>query len=215
MDTVPEQVQKMFNEEYGIKVAYNSKTGTLYYDGEIETENTVSTSAKNTWIKELKKGETSEGKLVFGFQLGHDEKVSTPVGERVFEMSINYGAADQKSSTTFIDLADFDGQNLLGEWVTDQNTTYDSRSMNLGRVMEHEFLGHIINGLNDPKDGDNNTGETVDLVNSYREDIGVDKRKSYTTGLLRFGPTNSSKVNSAFLPNEKAVSTIKNKIIVE
>lgn len=31
MSTIPDQVQTMFNSEYGIKVGYNSKTGMLYY----------------------------------------------------------------------------------------------------------------------------------------------------------------------------------------
>jgi len=43
---IPDKVQSMYNQEYGITVGYNSETGMLYKTGDFETENKNFTNSK-------------------------------------------------------------------------------------------------------------------------------------------------------------------------
>src|SRR5690606_37882391 len=96
------RVQKMFNEEYGIKVGYNSKTKMLYYDGEVETVNNVSSKAKNIIVNALKETDSKKiksfGEVTFGYDL--EKQNGAPGG-------ILHGGSQRGTGLVGIDLADF------------------------------------------------------------------------------------------------------------
>ena len=207
---IPEQVQQMFNEEYGIVVSYDAETGMLSYAGEIETDKDISEKAKEAWINALNVDNDFDASIVFGFQLGYDKSVDTgTIGMRNIEESVIYGVTNSETKRAFIDLADFDGQEALGEWISEG--PFDTRTLNLARIVEHEVIGHAINGLKDPGKEERNymTGDVIDIINSYRRDLKLTERSDYREGIIHFGKGTNNP--HAFSPNE-IISEIRNKV---
>jgi RHS repeat-associated protein len=186
-NTIPEQVQNTFAQEYGIELGYNSDTHMLYgseikenqnegmvdemgqdYDHIQESHSPTATSA---FMKELGEGH-SKASLTFGYNLSIEtEGVS---------MQVVYGLTERHSKSSVIDLADFDGDKLK---FADYNSFHraepvPTRAENLGRVIEHEFLGHALGGWSDnlgtsPGDNENK------VCNPIRAELGLPFRISY------------------------------------
>ena len=113
VNNIPQLVQKMFNEEYGIRVGYNSKTNMLYYVGEVETDLQVSSSAKNMFASALKdtrnarKSQRKYGIFHFGYNLGpnHIAGANQTVDGAASTNGIPYDEA-------YIDLDDYTNEGL-------------------------------------------------------------------------------------------------------
>ena len=142
LNNIPKVVQKMFNDEYGIKVGYNSKTGMLYYDGEVDTNQEVSESAKGIIVGALKETDSKKikkfGEITFGYNL--EKQNGAPGG--IF----GGGASGNRVG---IDLADFRSDGGL------KNMIYNGvpiRTYNMARVFEHEWIGHVMNNVGDRAD---------------------------------------------------------------
>ncbi len=196
LSKVPLVVQRMFNREYGIKVGYNSDTEMLYYDGEIDTNNKVSKSAKDIIVGALKETDSKKtkgfGSITFGYNL------KNPNGG--INSDVN-GGGTHAYRDAYIDLSDFNG--------TGRQKGYDYknvpvRALNLGRVFEHEWIGHVLNKTGD-RDGlrrfDINPGGAASVVNEFRREMGLPIRLNYGTtnvytGTMFFG-SNTLSVKSA------------------
>ncbi|MEO9954205.1 hypothetical protein [Nonlabens sp.] len=159
---------------------------------------------------ELKNGSTSEGKLVFGYNIGSEDSSVTVAGQTVnVSNPIGYGSTNMETKTAYVDLADFDGQNALGSWVSETGN-FSKRMFNLGRLVEHEFIGHAVGGLRDPSSvNGRQTGDTVDLINIFRGEMELPHRSDYRSGFLHFNKGTDNP--SAFRPSE-AISKINKKL---
>lgn len=175
-NVIPDQLQKSFNDEYGIKIGYNAETKMLYYDGETKTDKKISESAKKEWMEQLKLGYTSDSKLEFGYNIGRG---SLPYRSGGRPEGIQW--ADTRFKTTYIDLADFQNGNAKGSIAGGgEGFDWDPRSFNLARILEHDFIGHNVKGLSDPKVGSGDSkGDVVRLVNTYEKEMGVLQRAQY------------------------------------
>ncbi len=74
LNSVPKNVQKMFNEEFGISVGYNSDTNMLYLEGEIDSDLSQSESATGLLVGALTDTNTGKnadkhGTIRFGYNL--------------------------------------------------------------------------------------------------------------------------------------------------
>lgn len=194
-DQIPDEVQKMFNDEYGIKVAYDINTKTLFYEGEIGPSLETSQSLKDAWIYQLQKGCISDASLIFGYNLAISSNgVSATVQFGITEIP------EIESATAVIDLADFDGQKLEGATYGNPLRMYpaavNERDANLARIVEHEFFGHGVERLSDyPNDVfGSNPGPVELLMNSYKLEMGVNLRLIYGMGVsaskgeINYGP---------------------------
>ncbi len=182
---IPQELQEMFNSEYGIVVGYNSDTKMLYQVDECDPDQNISMTAKGALEQELQVGCVSENALVFGYNLG----VSANVSGKDVSGPIVGGLNISPIKTSYIDLADFDN----GMWEdaqygsTETSPFYttrcidDPRTFNLARVFEHEYIGHNIYGLSDePKDNTGfNPGPCSIAVNKFSQEIGLDMRITY------------------------------------
>jgi len=174
-NAIPEAVQKMFNSEYGISVGYNSKTGMLYYTGEVETENTVSESAKETIVSALsddvggKKAVKKYGEIVFG-----DGNFS----DRPPALTVTHGASNRRIAWINLDNFNKDGSSNKFDYSQLDALGISRRVFNLGRTFEHEWIGHVVNkkgdGLNELR-----PGPTVSIVNKFRREMGLEQRLNY------------------------------------
>lgn len=69
---IPKKLQKAFNEEYGIKIAYDKENEMLYYKGECAPAyEKISPTAIAHWKRELSRDQISKGKLLFGYNFGY------------------------------------------------------------------------------------------------------------------------------------------------
>jgi len=164
-NSIPEEVQKSFQQEYGITVAYDN--GKLYKSGDYKTDLKVSESAKSEWESALGTG-TTEQSLVFGYNFGVDASVSIMQEKGNNTHNIGFGAYDPAFKVAYIDIGDV--------------LKSTPREDNLARTMEHEFIGHGVKGMHDPTGAaltSTATGDVVDLVNSYRKEMGLGERTSY------------------------------------
>lgn len=174
LNFVPNRVQKMFNEEYGIKVGYNSKTKMLYYDGEVETVNNVSSKAKNIIVNALKETDAKKiksfGEVTFGYDL--EKQNGAPGG-------ILHGGSQRGTGLVGIDLADFNDDGSTKGYIYNN---LPIRAYNMGRIFEHEWIGHILRGEGDNPASvrdDINPGGAVSVVNEFRIELGLPIRINY------------------------------------
>jgi hypothetical protein len=66
-DSSPQKLHKAFNEEYGMKIAYDKENEMLYHDGDCTPAyEKVSPTAIEHWKRELNPKQISKGKLLFG-----------------------------------------------------------------------------------------------------------------------------------------------------
>jgi hypothetical protein len=178
---IPEVVQKQFQQEYGITLGYEN--GKLFKAGDFKTDKKVSQSAKQEWENVL--GSTnSDIKLVFGYEIATGMNPTKPV---TFTSPVSKGLYIENQKTAFIDLADFrDDGTIFGAAIaygSDKNKKLDysitSRSNNLARVLEHEFLKHGICKMTDDDPGLCPTGEVEYEINKFRIQMGVPTMNSY------------------------------------
>ncbi|HWY37980.1 MAG TPA: hypothetical protein VNY73_05440, partial [Bacteroidia bacterium] len=173
-NVIPDVVQNMYQKEYGITVGYAN--GKLYKAGDYQTNEKVSSDAKAEWEKTLGT-ENTEQSLVFGYDLALS--IIPTINGGQLDDEVVMGKYVNMQKTAFIDLADFSkegqisGSYMIG--VGDVNVT--SRSDNLARVMEHEFLCHGVMGLTD--EGFDGLGAVENQLNIYRTQMGIPLRDSY------------------------------------
>jgi RHS repeat-associated protein len=130
---IPWQVQKMFNEEFGIKVGYNAKTKMLFYVEDYDSDLSQSESATNILKKALQDDNSGKkhGLLVFGFNITSNKDGGIVRGGEWMPGI---------PGTTQINIASFDdnGKSKL----VDYNNKLPVRAFNMARVFEEEYLGH-------------------------------------------------------------------------
>ncbi len=182
---VPEKVQKTFNEEWGMKVKYekgDDGVGYLVYAGDIEgwEDVNISADAREMMMSELSPDCISdEVSLVFDYHKKEAFYTNYPSGE----IYLNLNAIN-----TDLSLKPIDNSKL--------NTPEAKRSMNFGRVFEHEFL-HARGDIHDfTGDLENITyrgiknqfktqpGPVVAGVNHFRRQMGLEnyQRLIYKSG---------------------------------
>ena len=132
----------------------------------------VSEAARNEWISVLKPGIRNRAKTSYD-----DGRINVNMtltfGKNPYGDSP--GAGDMNTGEAFIDLSYFDKNSNL-KW--ENNLPSDAkRTANLGRVMEHEFLGHAKRGWDDynvSSIGGAESRTTISLVNSFRVGMGLE-----------------------------------------
>ena len=171
---IPNRVQKMFNTEYGIKVGYNSKTKSLYYDGEIETVNKVSEKAKRIIIDALKETDSKKierfGEITFGYNL---EMMNGRPG------GIFGGGSQRGTNLVGIDLADYNEDGSYKKYIYNN---LPIRSANMARDFEHEWIGHILGGVGDTwgiEKDELNPGAAASIVNEFLSEMNLPIRLNY------------------------------------
>jgi len=212
--SIPEEVQKMFNEEYGVKVAYEN--GKLYSTGNSMGPNQKqSESAKKEVDKYL--GDTNwEGELVFGYGLEVEMLYKGEMSTAAVQFGLHVGGPLNK---TFIDLADFSPGSQLPLGLSIEGDDIDTRTLNMARVFEHEFLGHAVNMLLDDVTFKNPRGGTVDLVNQYRSQMGLVERLDYSPSsvagkiYITFGNASTESIKSAFEIDDKKTKEVSKSLL--
>ncbi|MEO6720119.1 MAG: hypothetical protein ABIN67_07120 [Ferruginibacter sp.] len=189
---LPDKVQKMFNSEYGIKVGYNSKTNMLYYDGEVETDNKVSPTAKSKLVSILsstdskKKSLKKFGDIVIGHN-GLTTSSGTSVDESdgmAGELPIRIlGLGSRHSLYWNVDAFNDDDLTLKSlDFSGLTSRGYSTRTFNMARQFEHEFFGHGIQRRGDPSNGEFKAGKVEFLPNLFRTEMGLPLRANYGIG---------------------------------
>jgi len=174
-NSIPEDFQNSFRQEYGITLGYEN--GKLFKSGDFNTSNKVSPDAKNMWESLLGENNPEEG-LVFGYNLANT--MLPTKGKPTLSDPIVFG--NFINGTAYIDLADFEYGEIKGNTVlTNGNGGFNSRMDNLARIIEHEYLGHGIMDLSDgPSKNDvNKLGGVENYLNTFRVQMGVPQRVSY------------------------------------
>jgi RHS repeat-associated protein len=206
--TIPKAVQKMFNDEFGIKVGYNAKTNMLYYDGNVDSDLSQSESATGGLVSALKDNNTGRNSDKHGTILfGHDLK-DMKTGARIQGGAWTRTGGLYRNGVTQIDLADFDskGNNAFFEFSKAMNP----RSFNMARIFEHEYFGHGGNMLGAGADGGlYTTGKAVRATNVFRRERKLNERLHYGYGsnIIYFGNTGNYSSRGA---QRKAVKNMVN-----
>ncbi len=189
---IPQKLHKVFNEEYGIKIAYDKENEMLYHEGDCSPAyDKISQTAIEHWKRELNPETTSKGKLLFGYNFGYkiinnDETFPVFLGECPYTME------HRKHSIAFVDLGDYD-DNLQPLGVTykleESDDAYDvyhiekpkftNRYMGLARGLEHEFIGHVILNYFDLPDLKRQETTEIEILlgNVIRKEIDIPERK--------------------------------------
>ncbi|MCP9751020.1 hypothetical protein EGI32_08555 [Ferruginibacter sp. HRS2-29] len=187
-NAIPDLVQKMYNKEYGIKVGYNAKTQMLYYDGDVETDEKVSQSARSMLIAHLSSTDSKEksmrkfGDIVFGYT-----GIKTTNGN---EVSASHGMAGTNfirilgrgsRHTLFVNMDAYNDDLTLKEWDYSGLTSrgFSKRTFNMARMYEHEYFGHGIKRKQDPSREGFTAGKVEFLPNLFRTEMGLPKRSNY------------------------------------
>jgi RHS repeat-associated protein len=194
---IPQALADAFAKEYGIKLGYNAETGMLGGSVMENAGSGVSTEGQEMMMNELGTTE-SKASLVVGFNLGYIDDEALGGGYK----EVAYGQVARGTKTAFIDLGDFDKQgNLLG-------VTYpkglNKRTLNIARVIEHEFLGHAVNDKRDDNTylSEVDKGSTERSIESIRKGLNLLPRLSYYSerngqGGIWFGYPSSSDPSKA------------------
>ncbi len=165
---MPDIVYRMFKDEFGVIVKYDSENSRLLFVKKTKTRLSQSETATKRFIEALQQTEkwAKHKKLVFGYEI------------LSYAGSVNAGSAVSRAA--FIDLADFDKNQLPKQLKFFNFKNNDSRTYNLARVFEHEFLGHVyINTYGNGDGGLYNKGKVVDIVNLYRRERRLLERLNY------------------------------------
>jgi len=176
MTEIPEIVKKLFRMEYGIEVVYNQ--GHLQYGGNASASGAISSIAYDMIMKLLTEFSPPGAKpLYFGYKIStiDGQILGGVTGKDQFDMGPPY---------IKIDLDDFNEFNLMLKGTITPPAGFPQRANNLGRIIEHEWLGHEIRKLGDnmfPSVQDEILPGQVEiiLVNKIREQLGVPVRINY------------------------------------
>lgn len=191
---IPDAVQKMFNNEYGIEIGYNSETQMLYFKGDATTDNKVSQTARQKMMEMLssaytkKKSERKYGELFFGYS-GLQNKSGIDVSLANTDHPIRLfgflGAGHRGS--VYINLDAFNNDMTVKNFdytgLTDKSHT--TRTFNMARIFEHEFFGHIIQRRFDPSNEETSAGKVEVLPNLFRREMGLPLRSNYGVNTRR------------------------------
>lgn len=232
---IPRKLQKAFNEEYGIKIAYDKENEMLYYKGECAPAyEKISPTAIAHWKRELSRDQVSKGKLLFGYNFGYETYINGDSYDKqgnllkdfyIKHKEVNRGIVpgyrkviknfkyedgsigdkiwDMIGDIACIDLGDFE-ENLIEKGIlyklNIQKERYEAfklkppeftnRYSGLPRVLEHEFIGHVLLKLTDQhdeltqqeKDTLGPVPTEAKLGNVIRREIDLPDRKNYTRG---------------------------------
>ncbi|MGM5630691.1 hypothetical protein O2K51_07275 [Apibacter raozihei] len=237
---IPPKLHKAFNEEYGIKIAYDKENEMLYHEGDCDPAyEKVSPTAIEHWKRELNPETISKGKLLFGYNFGYEayseskdkdgntydknenllkdfhikqkniDKGTVPGYRKVIKNyqykdgSIGNKIWDMIGNIACIDLGDFN------DYLVDKGVSYNlniekeryqvfklkppeftNRYSGLPRVLEHEFIGHVIMKLtDDPYEWNSVQKNTLgpnpvegELGNVIRRELDLPDRLNYTRG---------------------------------
>jgi RHS repeat-associated protein len=190
----PEKVEQVFRDEYGIelkteerkflgiKIGYklvaDLEASESLYDETTGTSTTsglkVSESARYDWLKELYPSNKSAGSIEFGWG-----------GGMVAQMKV-FGGEISPGGTAVIDLS------IVNDDYSMKDINYGDvpvRTINLARIMEHEYLGHVIGRVPDfPYSWSDQKwrthaafypGGAASIVNKYRSQISLPERWNY------------------------------------
>ncbi len=177
---IPDLLQNQFQQEYGITLGYEN--GKLFKAGDYETDKAVSADAKSAWEKMLG-AENTEQKLVFGYYLSLKYELGVFGNNNITyndPLPITMGGFVDSNKTGYLDLGDFsaDGMPSKGRLSGDLSI-WNPRTINFARILEHEFLGHGINGTLDNVTHLNPRGDNVDYVNGFRSQMNLIHRANY------------------------------------
>lgn len=230
---IPKKLQKAFNEEYGIKIAYDKENEMLYYKGECAPAyEKISPTAIAHWKRELSRDQISKGKLLFGYNFGYEvysdnidttyDKDNVLIEDVYAKLPVNKGivpgfrkkvykkyedGSEGFIKDTFIgniaciDLGDFE-DNLMVKFTyyklpSSSESQFKEfkiplpeltpRHIGLTRVLEHEFIGHVLLKLTDDKydlfskeyTKEGPTQVEAKLCNIIRREIEIPDRISY------------------------------------
>ena len=188
LSNVPDAVQKMFQNEFGITVGYNSETSMLYLSGEYDSELSQSEDATGMLVEALTdtntgKNSDKHGTIIFGYNLKGIRNGTVDGGEW------DRTPPAYKNGLTQIDLGDYDSNGKYE--VFDYNKSLNSRSFNMARTFEHEYLGHQRLRTGGFGDGSGySMGRIVESVNQFNRQRGIPERLNYNTnGYIFFGNT--------------------------
>jgi len=184
LNNVPDVVQKMFQDEFGISVGYNAETNMLYLDGEVDSELSQSESATGFLVDALTDTNTGKdakkhGTIRFGYNLKGFQNGTVEGGE--------WNKTD--GGLTQIDLADYDSN---GKYKTfGYGSGLNPRAFNMARTFEHEYLGHQRLGIGGGGDGSGyGMGRVVESANLYARERGLPERLNYYSNhYIFFGNT--------------------------
>lgn len=169
----------MFNEEFGIKIGYNTDTEMLYF---VESELSQSEDATNSLtdaLKDTNGGSDSDkhGRIEFGYN------------RRRRDGSGNVSLGVYSSGWTQIDLAAFHSNG------DDKNVRYSSalnhRAFNMARIFEHEYFGHFKTEAG-ADGGRFSMGSAVEISNVFSRQRNLPERPHYGDGYdnrIYFGST--------------------------
>jgi len=125
--------------------------------------------------------------LIAGYNIGFAVTID---GKILDSQHVEYGVHIPGTSRTFVDLAHFDEKGQLLGLVVSAGLA--SRSLNLARVVEHEYFGHALDELKDDphnlilSNGPLDPGPNENMLNKLRLQMGVPLRVTY------FGPTSTA-----------------------
>ncbi len=217
-NNIPKAVQKMFNEEFGINVGYNSETSMLYFDGEVDSELSQSESATGGLVSALKdtntgrgkKGAKKHGTIKFGYNLEYER------GGKVVNGGWEITGGNYNTGLTHIDLADFDsdGNSLFLDFSSNLNP----RANNMARTFEHEYFGHGGPRIGGSADGGHfSMGRAVETTNIFRRQRGLSERLHYggATNVIFFGNTSSYSSKRAQRKAVQQMTTSTNQLFMK
>ncbi|MCR6722672.1 MAG: hypothetical protein NVV59_20785 [Chitinophagaceae bacterium] len=173
-NTIPDEVRNAY-AEMGINIAYNSETNMLYRTA---AEGGTLTEAGEAMLKELGEG-VSDHSMLFGYDLAYNSG-GTDKG-----ILFGYNMPMENKTLSLIDLGDFNADgSAKGEYTNGIST----KTFNLTRAIEHEYIGHGVKGLKDDPHGPNNPGPNETLFgNPVRNSLGIPERMQYVGQELMTG----------------------------
>lgn len=182
----------MFKDEFGISVTYNSETQMMGFGEVVDSELSQSSTATGLLSDALKddnsasKGAFEHGQIVFGYDL-HDEVTGQQVNE-----------GSWTSGITHIDLGDYDSK--TGQSKLFNYNGVPSRSHNLARAFEEEYLGHNYLKKGGFGDGGAYTlGKVNKQANLYMRERGLPERLNYGDSDTPIFYGNTSTTNSGMI----------------
>lgn len=179
---VPKDVQALFNKEYGIKVGLTEE-GALTYLETVNPEQMISMTARNTMKEKLMPDAENTGYLVFV----NDKDMETAY----FSKETEVDGTTFKNATVINTYYFNDDFTMKGDYEGDW-TDFEKRSQNMARVLEHEYIGHFIRGLDDDYWSGGKSagvGGAVVVSNQIREEIGLGHVQR-----MQYNPTEGGRV---------------------
>ena len=167
INAIPDEVKNAF-AGMGINVSYNAETNMLYGSA---IEGSTQTEAHGKMLEQLGAC-VSDNSLLFGYDLAYN------AGSKDNGVLFGYTLPPMENKTlSLIDLGDFYGDgSAKGEYTNGLST----KTFNLTRTIEHEYIGHGVRRLSDDPNGPNDPGPNESLFgNPVRNNLGIPQRMQY------------------------------------